>query len=193
MESWTINGRVLEYIDESHTYLVDGIIVPSVTQLLHRKFNKKYDGISAEVLNKAAIRGTRIHKDIEEYCRLGKEPEYSETKDFIFVTKKNGITVKENEIPIILDLGGETFAGRLDLILEAEGELAVADIKTTATLDKEYLAYQLNLYRLGAIQSYGYDIKRLYGIHLKNGTRKAVPIPIKEAAWLEESLNIQEA
>lgn len=193
MESWTINGRVLEYIDESHTYLVDGIIVPSVTQLLHRKFNKKYDGISAEVLNKAAIRGTRIHKDIEEYCRLGKEPEYSETKDFIFVTKKNGLTVKENEIPIILDLGGETFAGRLDLILEAEGELAVADIKTTATLDKEYLAYQLNLYRLGAIQSYGYDIKRLYGIHLKNGTRKAVPIPIKEAAWLEESLNIQEA
>lgn len=193
MESWTINGRVLEYIDESHTYLVDGIIVPSVTQLLHRKFNKKYDGISAEVLNKAAARGTRIHKDIEEYCRLGKEPEYSETKDFIFVTKKNGLTVKENEIPIILDLGGETFAGRLDLILEAEGELAVADIKTTATLDKEYLAYQLNLYRLGAIQSYGYDIKRLYGIHLKNGTRKAVPIPIKEAAWLEESLNIQEA
>lgn len=193
MESWTINGRVLEYIDESHTYIVDGIIVPSVTQLLHRKFNKKYDGISAEVLNKAAIRGTRIHKDIEEYCRFGKEPEYSETKDFIFVTKKNGLTVKENEIPIILDLGGETFAGRLDLILEAEGELAVADIKTTATLDKEYLAYQLNLYRLGAIQSYGYDIKRLYGIHLKNGTRKAVPIPIKEAAWLEESLNIQEA
>ena len=193
MESWTINGRVLEYIDESHTYLVDGIIVPSVTQLLHRKFNKKYDGISAEVLNKAAARGTRIHKGSEEYCRLGKEPEYSETKDFIFVTKKNGLTVKENEIPIILDLGGETFAGRLDLILEAEGELAVADIKTTATLDKEYLAYQLNLYRLGAIQSYGYDIKRLYGIHLKNGTRKAVPIPIKEAAWLEESLNIQEA
>lgn len=193
MESWTINGRVLEYIDESHTYIVDGIIVPSVTQLLHRKFNKKYDGISAEVLNKAAARGTRIHKDIEEYCRLGKEPEYSETKDFIFVTKKNGLTVKENEIPIILDLGGETFAGRLDLILEAEGELAVADIKTTATLDKEYLAYQLNLYRLGAIQSYGYDIKRLYGIHLKNGTRKAVPIPIKEASWLEESLNIQEA
>jgi hypothetical protein len=184
---------VLEYIDESHTYLVDGIIVPSVTQLLHRKFNKKYDGISAEVLNKAAVRGTRIHKDIEEYCRLGKEPVYSETKDFIFVTKKNGLTVKENEIPIILDLGGETFAGRLDLILEAEGELAVADIKTTATLDKEYLAYQLNLYRLGAMQSYGYDIKRLYGIHLKNGTRKAVPIPIKEAAWLEESLNIQEA
>ena len=132
MESWTIKDRTLEYIDESHIYLVDGIIVPSVTQLLHRKFNKKYDGISAEVLNKAAIRGTRIHKDIEEYCRNGKEPEYSETRDFIFLQKNYKFTVKENEIPIILDLNGKTYAGRLDLILDFDGELAVADIKTAA-------------------------------------------------------------
>ena len=39
MESWEIKGRTLEYFDESHTYLVDGVIVPSVTQLLSRKFD----------------------------------------------------------------------------------------------------------------------------------------------------------
>ena len=34
MEQWQINGGVLEYIDETHTYLYDGIVLPSITQLL---------------------------------------------------------------------------------------------------------------------------------------------------------------
>ena len=71
MESWEINGRWLEYDDETHTYIVDGIIVPSVTQILGRKFGHKYDDVSAETLNKAAERGTAIHKAIEEFCKEG--------------------------------------------------------------------------------------------------------------------------
>lgn len=49
MENWEIKGRTLEYDDASHTYLVDGIIVRSVTQLLQMKFGGKYDGIDAGV------------------------------------------------------------------------------------------------------------------------------------------------
>ena len=33
-----IAGHTLEYIDDSHTYLVDGVIVPSITQILKLKF-----------------------------------------------------------------------------------------------------------------------------------------------------------
>mgnify|MGYP002621970781 CR=1 FL=1 len=189
METWEINGRTLEYDDDSHTYLVDGIIVQSVTQLLGRRFGHKYDGISTDVLRKAAERGTAIHKDIEEFCK-GSEPSFEETRDFEFLKKKWKFDVEHNELPIILDFTGEIYAGRLDLILSFDGDLAVADIKTTSTLDKEYLGHQLNLYRIGAEQSYGFNIRKLYGVHLKNGTRKLVEIPIKEAEWLEESLNI---
>lgn len=192
MESWEINGRWLEYDDETHTYIVDGIIVPSVTQILARKFGHKYDDVSAETLNKAAERGTAIHKAIEEFCKEGKQSDMTEVSDFEFLMKYYHFQVIENELPIILEFDGELFAGRLDLILKKGDELgkAVADIKTTSTLDKEYLGYQLNLYRLGVEQSYGFNITSLYGVHLKDGKRKVVNIPIKEEQWLVESLNI---
>ena len=108
-----------------------------------------------------------------------------------------------NELPIIVDFAGETYAGRLDLIITvpckdeiADGvyneyeEWAVADIKTTSTLDKEYLGHQLNLYRLGVEKCYGIVIQKLYGIHLRKGTRKLVEIPIRSEEWLAKSLNI---
>lgn len=191
MESWEINGQTLEYIDECHLYLVDGIIVPSVTQLLGRKFGHKYDGISSATLQNAAERGTMIHKAIEDYCH-GVESDLEEVSDFAFLMDKYNFKVIENELPIILNIGGETFGGRLDLILQKDNEIgmAVADIKTTSTLDKEYLGFQLNLYRIGVEQSYGLNITSLYGIHLRQGKRKVVEIPIKEAEWLDESLNI---
>ena len=95
-----------------------------------------------------------------------------------------------NELPIILDLGGKTYAGRLDMIISINGGYAVADIKTTSSLDKEYLGHQLNLYRIGVEQCYDYKISELYGIHLKDGKRKLVKIPIKEEEWLLKSLGL---
>ena len=41
---------MVEFIEEGHIYLVDGVIVPSVTQILHRVFPEKYEGIPKEVL-----------------------------------------------------------------------------------------------------------------------------------------------
>lgn len=193
MYTWTINGHTLEFIDESHTYLVDGEVVPSVTQLLNRKFGHKYDNIPAETLKKAAEYGTMVHKVVEEYCTKKKESDIRELHDFKFLKKYYGFTVYKNELPIILEFGGKTYAGRLDLILKTNGKrYAVADIKTTATLDKEYLGHQLNLYRMGVEQSYGLKIEHLYGIQLREGKRKFLEIPIKEEEWLLESLGLKE-
>ena len=50
--------------------------------------------------------------------------------------------------------------------------------------DKEYLAYQLNLYRIGYFQCYGVEWEFLKGIHLREGKRKLVDIKINEdMAW----------
>lgn len=193
MESWEIKGRTLEYDDASHTYLVDGIIVRSVTQLLQMKFGGKYDGIDAGVLKAAADRGTAIHKAIEEYCKTGRNEDVPEVRDFKFLQHQYNFLVIGNEMPIILDFAGETYAGRLDLILNlnpADPCYAVADIKTTSTLDKDYLGHQLNLYRMGVEQCYDIVPQELYGIHLKDGKRKMVKIPIRSEKWLAESLNV---
>lgn len=177
MEKLEIGQDILEYEDMSHTYILNGICIKSVTQLLNVKFKNKYDNIDPEVLEKAAERGTKIHKAIEDYCK-GEESDIDEVRGFKFLKKNYGFEVVENEKMILLNLNNEHFGGRFDLLLNVNGKLALADIKTTSTLDKEYLAYQLNLYRIGAMQTYGYNIEELYGIHLRADKRKLVKIPI---------------
>lgn len=176
-----INGHVLEYFDESHTYIVDGIEVPSITQILKYKFGRKYEGISKDVLKNAADAGTRVHNAIEDWCKNGTESDLPEVRNFKFLQKRYGFKVLENEVPVVLEMDGKVVAaGRLDLVLEMDGKVGGGDIKRTYTLDKEYLAYQLNLYRIAYRQSYGVTWEFLKGVHLRNDTRKFVDIPIRE-------------
>ena len=181
METWEINGDTLEYDDEYHQYLVNGICVPSVTQILQHKFGNKYDGVSSKVLNKAAEKGTKIHKAIENLCKTGEIEDYKEVKNFMFLKKHYKFNVIDNEIPLILYKDGIPIAGgRADLTIEMNECLGGADIKRTSVLDKEYLGYQLNLYRIAMKQSYGIEWKFLKGIHLRDDKRKFVSIPINE-------------
>ena len=182
----TIKGRQLDFDEETHTYYVDGEKVESVTQILKRLFPNKYSDINPEVLKRAAERGTQVHRAIEAYCK-GFDDGSSEVKDFKFLQKHYGFVPIENELPIILDFGNKTYAGRIDLIMKMNG-IVLADIKTTSTLDKNYLGYQLNLYKIGIEQSYDYKIDTLYGIHIKDGKRKLVQIPIVPEDQLYESM-----
>ena len=173
----------LEYVDDSHTYLFDGVIVPSVTQILAVMFGGKYDRVDRQTLDAAAKRGTAIHKAIEDHCTKGENDGSKEVRNFDFLLRSHKLKVVENEIPVVIQKDDFTAAGRLDLILESDG-LCVADIKTTSAIDREYLGYQLNLYRIGYQQTYGKEIKRLYGVHLRGDTRKLYSIPInEELAW----------
>ena len=176
-----INGRCLEYIENGHIYLVDGILVPSITQILKFKFGGMYEGINKNVLKKASERGTYIHEAIEKYCRYGEDDGSKEVHDFKFLEKRYGFEVLDNEVPVILEKDGNPIgAGRLDLVLEINGHIGGADIKTTSTLHKEYVAYQLNLYRIAYRQSYGEEWEFLKAIHLKDGKRKFIDLPINE-------------
>lgn len=185
METWEIQGVTLEYDDDTHTYLADGVIVPSVTQILSLKFKDQYKGVDEEVLKRAGQRGTEIHKAIELYCK-GEELELSEVRGFKFLQKHYDISVLANEIPVLLFENGKPIvAGRTDLLAHVEGKLTLGDIKTTSVLYRKYLTYQLNMYRKAFEQSYQMDIERLVGIHLRGNERKLVDIPIDDLAVLE--------
>ena len=188
-----LRGHELEYIDESHTYLVDGVIVPSVTQLLAKKFGHKYDGINPEVLKRAAEKGTAVHNAIEEWCKHGTESDLPELYNFRFLQRQYNFEVLANEIPVILfDNESPIACGRLDLVLKMGDETGLADIKRTSALDKEYLGYQLNIYRLAYQQTYGEDITFLRGVHLREDVRKFVNIPIKEQLIWEWLWSVRE-
>ena len=182
-----IAGHTLEYLDDEHMYLVDGVIVPSITQLLKVKFGNKYQGIDQAILKRASDKGTEVHEAIERFCLSHGEDvaDLPEVRNFRFLQNMYKFEVIGNEIPVILFNGGKPIsAGRLDLVLRIGDDIGGADIKRTSTLDKEYLAYQLNLYRIAYLQSYGIEWKFLRGIHLRDDVRKFVPIPInEEIAW----------
>lgn len=181
-----IAGHTLEYYDEDHVYLVDGLIVPSITQILKVKFGNKYNHVSGAVLSRAAEKGTEVHSAIEHYCKTGEDNGLKEVHNFKFLQRAYNFRVVGNEIPVILSMDNRPVsAGRLDLVLELDGKIGLADIKRTATLDKEYLAYQLNLYRIAYQQCYNTPIDFLKGVHLREDTRKFVDIPINEEIPLE--------
>lgn len=183
--SQEIGGYTLEFFEDEHVYLVDGIVVPSITQILSFKFGKKYAHVRKDVLERAAKAGTAVHEAIERYCTTGEECDLPELRNFKFLQRQYGFVVRKNEVPVILFLNDKPVAaGRLDLVLQMGIEFGGADIKRTSALDREYLAYQLNLYRIAYRQCYGIEWEFLKGIHLRDDVRKFVDIPINEdAAW----------
>ena len=189
MEQWEIKGGVLEYIDETHTYLYDGIVLPSITQLLKCKFGGKYDGIPKATLERAAEMGSAVHKAIEDFEKQGIEADLPELRNWKFLKKAHGFDCVDNEVPVVLFKDGEAVAcGRLDLVLVESGCIGLGDIKRTSTLDKQYLTYQLNCYRKAYTQCYCAEIAFLRGIHLRNDVRKYIDIPINENL-VDEILN----
>ena len=195
METFSIKGGTLEFFPETHTYLYDGLMLPSVTQILGVKYKYDYASVPPSVLDNASKRGTAVHKTIENYNNLGYDDGSEAVRNFKFLQKQYGFEVLDSELPIVLFKDDMPIAcGRLDMTMLMDGETGIADIKTVSALNKEKIADQLNLYRIGLMQSYGVDAKFLKIIHLRDGIRKVIDSPINEGMtwelidkYLEES------
>lgn len=180
-----IKGYDIEFLEDEHIYLVDGVIIPSITQVLKTKFGGKYEGVNKSVLKRASELGTLVHKEIEEYEKYKINGNTQELRNYKVLKKLYRFNCIDNEVPLILFKDGKPFAcGTTDLVLSEGGKVGLGDIKRTSALDKEYLAYQLNLYRIAYMQSYEKDIEFLRALHLRGDTRKYIEIPInEEIAW----------
>ena len=186
METFSIKGGTLEYFDDTHTYLYDGLMLPSVTQILGVKYRNDDASVPPAVLNNASKRGTAVHKAIENYNNLGYDDGSEAVRNFKFLQKQYGFEVLDSELPIVIFKDDMPIAcGRLDMTMLMDGETGIADIKTVSALNKEKIAYQLNLYRIGLMQSYGVDAKFLKIIHLRDGIRKVIDSPINEGMTWE--------
>ena len=180
-----LNGHELEFIESSHTYVCDGIILPSITQIIGRLNPNKYAYVRADVLKAAAEKGVAMHTLIQDY-ELGKPVEETqELHNYIFLKRHYKFEVVDMEVPVILFDNYEPMAaGRLDVVYTMNNLKGIADIKRTATFDKEAVALQTNLYRIAYIQTYGTPIDLLAGIHLREDKRKFYNLPINESlAW----------
>lgn len=165
----------LEFDKETHTYIKDGIILTSVTQLLQELFPLKYENVPKEILNQKAEYGSSVHKLIEiiekkkpkkplGYIRRYYKPNiYQEEslKDYLNIKKQFKIEITDSEKMISYKM---LYAGTLDLKGYVNGKKAIIDIKTTYNLDELYVSWQNSLYELA-----DEPVEELYCLWLPKG------------------------
>lgn len=176
-----MNVNDIKFTEEGHIYTAGDHKIMSVTTLLHLDNPSKYEHVSEATLERASEKGTEVHNAIECYVKYGLErDDLQEFRNFKFLQKMFKFEVLDSEVMVLLEHNGIELVGTTDLVLNYKGELALGDIKRTSALDKEYLAKQLNLYRIAYQQTYGQEIKHLIGIHLREDKRKLIELPINE-------------
>lgn len=180
MQTREINGHIIEFIPETHQYIVDGILTPCVSNILAYKFND-YANIPKEILQRASEKGTELHKAIEDFEQELKTSDLKEFRNYLFLKKHYKFENIANELPVLYESGGRVlFVGTLDQVVEIDGKLGINDFKRVSAPNKEKIAYQLNFYRLAYEQTYGRPIDFLAFTHLREDVRKFHKLPINE-------------
>lgn len=173
----------IEFIEESHTYVVDGIIVPSVTQIMKPMSEKYYSGIHPDVLNEAADRGKRVHKTIYDI----------EHNNVILVDDtmpylKNYQLAKHMKqfVPLMQEfmLTEGTFAGTLDMLAEMNGQQVIIDLKATSKFNKELAEVQLAGY-VELCDKNGIGVEATYILHLTKDSYKLHKVTPNFGKWIE--------
>ena len=180
IKTYEYENYTLEFDDETHRYIVNGIITPSVSKFLSLKFDD-YPNVPKAVLQAAADRGTEMHKAIEVYEKTGKESDLQEFRNYLFLKKHFKIENVENELPVAyFEDGLPVFAGTIDQVCRIDGVPAINDFKRVSAPNKEKIAYQVNLYRLAYNQTFGVEVKALSFMQLRESVRKFTQLPINE-------------
>lgn len=182
---------MLEFLEEEHLYLLDGVLIPSVSEILHFIFPDKYKNVNSEILAKKALYGSKVHEAIECLEQGKTLPEMDGNQQFSlnqwqYLKKRNNMKVLIQEQMIHYC---DKYAGRFDMVANVNGYLSLCDIKTTAILDKEYLSWQLSFYELANESMYHTRFEKLYAIWLpKRDYGQLVEIERKTRSELLEAL-----
>ena len=162
---------MIEFLEEPHLYLKNGILVKSVTQILQLIFPDKYKGIDKRTLDKKAQFGTKGHSiieylDVSDLKKARNQVLDIENKDlqicireYLRLVEKYKIKPLEHEKIVSYEY---LYCGTLDLIAQVDGIVSLCDIKFTAELDKEYLSWQLGMYALAL----GKEFEKYYCVWL---------------------------
>jgi hypothetical protein len=149
MRMTTMSKFKLEFDEEKHIYRANGVIVPSVTEILKFLSVDTSANASPYLRQQAADRGTRIHEATIIYDYAGMDDELIDADiypyikayaDFVRDYRIRGYLLTEHALT-----NGE-YAGTLDRLAVIDGKITVIDFKTGTTVDKLKEAAQLYAY-----------------------------------------------
>jgi hypothetical protein len=182
----------LTFDAESHTYRVDGRIVPSVTQRLSAAgLGVDYGGVNPVVLEHARERG--IH--VEACCMLWGEGEldedsvHPEATPYLSAYKRWVVDHRvENTRWQVVGFDAECdTAGTADILCEVDGVASVVDVKAVYQLSRTY-RIQLTAYRRmheGVRRRYVLQLKKTGVYVLVNCNAQELAEGVSdERAWL---------
>ena len=171
---------MLEFEPINHVYTLDGIQIPSVSEILRFASKELYANTSVQAMEIAADRGTRVHAATEALDRNGTADVDPDIEPYVRAYAKflrdNKVDWLYTEAPIY----GVTrdYAGTIDRFGFLNGETVLLDIKTTKTITarhKKLYAAQLTAYSNGCVDKDTYilnnrmaPIKRLVILQLKS-------------------------
>lgn len=182
-----INGHVVTFDELNHIYYVDGIKVPSVSQICKMANPNMYRGVDNSILQNAAIKGSKLHKAIENYELTGTIDHSSELLNYIMLKKKFNIVKEHSEKIILIKLEDKVVcAGRFDLQGYFDGEKALIDFKRTRDIHTDYVKLQLNLYAYGLKQSYGEIVEKLIMIRLRDLEYNVIEFEVDESYTIDK-------
>ena len=173
-----------------HTYTnANGKQLSGVTKLLKEQlFANKYSGVSEATLAKAANRGNLIHRQIEMYETFhGGALVSPELEAYVRLRDEWGFTAIATELLVSDE---ENVASSIDLVFDKDDLAWLWDVKTTSSLDREYLSWQLSLYKyLFLLKNPEVKVGGLGACWLplpKYGNPKMTLIEEKPVEWVKE-------
>lgn len=164
-----LNYSPVVFEEGPHTYTYGEKKLSGITGILHKYlFSEMYSNVNEEVLERARVHGTLVHEQISDLI-VGLPS--NELLPEVEAYSRLGIEALESEFTVS-DL--ENVASNIDIV---GADYTLYDIKTTYTLNKEYLMWQLSIYAyLFEKQNPHLKVPALYAIHLKGDKARLVPI-----------------
>lgn len=185
----------VRFDEEQHRYFLGEKELSGITGTLIKKaFPDTYKGIPDAVLAKAAERGSVVHQNLELFDTICNSDinimpsVLPEVKDYNEMIISYGLHHVDSEY-LVTD--NENFASAIDKVLaDNEGNIYLADIKTTATLHYDNVSLQLSIYaKWFEEQNPDLKVKEIVCMWFKNGQSKFQPLPRVSDEQIDELIN----
>jgi len=157
--------------EKRHQYTKDGLILPSVTQIMKPLTLSVYDGTPRQAMSDAADRGTKVHAAISDHVLYDilKYDDEMELYVRAFLDFENHFKPTWLASECRIHHKNLDYAGTIDLIGYVEPDngngVDVVDLKCTAQNHKILLDTQLGAYA-EALKSHDVKIRNCYGLQL---------------------------
>ena len=185
MEKPILKDSGVRFDEVEHRYWLGNKELLGITStLVHRAFPDTYKDIPAEVLMRAAQRGTNVHECIQFCEENGLDSDMPEFKSYQGIKFFNNLTYVTHEY-IVTD--GKRYASPIDLVfVDGDGKIVLADIKTTYVPHYDNVALQLSIYkRFFEMQNPDLKVDRCALIWLRDDKHEYKEMAI----WADELLN----